>query len=479
MKLKRISFGRSGWFLLMFFSVLLFFFLPPLDTDFGWHWRYGHYIWQNQSVLKTNTFTVLNKGYYWPQSFHGYQLTTYVVYSLLGQMGLSLANGVLMVGVFLLLYIVLDKKLFSAWLVFLLMVGTSWYILWQGWRAQVLSLFLTLALLVILKSKKIWMSIPLFLLWVNIHGGFVLGLAILGIYLLLDMAVSWAKKKQLIINKSIRRFIIGTGSVLVTLINPYGIEIWRETWRHMSVPLDKLIAEWTPPPLLWQYLMGIIIAMVLAVLIKIKKKSFWLIFYFFVCAVFFYLGFIGRRFVLYFFLFAGLFFASLVSVKKWDSNINYQSIGKAIVLASLFFGITYRLPNTISTTSSWDRYCKPPKGTQQPCKVVEYIKDNDLSGNFFNAYEWGGFLVWQLPESQFFVDGRMPAWETASGESPYTIYLHLIQARDGWEQVMDSYNIDYLLIGSGTFLDLAVKDNSSRNWQELIRDDLAVLYQKK
>ncbi len=71
------------------------------------------------------------------------------------------------------------------------------------------------------------------------------------------------------------------------------------------------------------------------------------------------------------------------------------------------------------------------------------------------------------------------------GKSPYTIYLELIQARPGWQAEMDSYEIDYLIIGNGTFLDLelAGKDNFSGEnnndkWREIYRDKQAAIFQE-
>jgi len=95
----------------------------------------------------------------------------------------------------------------------------------------------------------------------------------------------------------------------------------------------------------------------------------------------------------------------------------------------------------------------------------------------YAAYEWGGFLIWQKPAVKVFVDGRMPAWRDKNGKSPYQVYLEIIQAQPGWNEKLRSLKTNYLLINSGTFLDLLLaKEAKKYNWQEVYRDKTAVIY---
>jgi len=42
-----------------------------------------------------------------------------------------------------------------------------------------------------------------------------------------------------------------------------------------------------------------------------------------------------------------------------------------------------------------------------PSGAVHFLKQNRLSGNMFNPYDWGGYLIWQLyPDYKVFTDGR-------------------------------------------------------------------------
>jgi len=70
----------------------------------------------------------------------------------------------------------------------------------------------------------------------------------------------------------------------------------------------------------------------------------------------------------------------------------------------------------------------------------------------------------------------MPAWKTDDGVSPYTTYLEIIQAKDGFSENLVDYGTEYLLIANGTFLDIRLSEGDML-WRELYRDKTAVIYQ--
>ena len=45
-----------------------------------------------------------------------------------------------------------------------------------------------------------------------------------------------------------------------------------------------------------------------------------------------------------------------------------------------------------------------------PVHAISYLKANPCKGNLFNSYNFGGFLIWQLPNTKVYIDGRMPSW---------------------------------------------------------------------
>ena len=74
----------------------------------------------------------------------------------------------------------------------------------------------------------------------------------------------------------------------------------------------------------------------------------------------------------------------------------------------------------------------------------------------------------------------MPAWKDENGNSPYQVFLEIIQTQPGWNKKLIKWKTDYLLINNGTFLDLLLQKESVKyNWQEVYRDDTAVIYKNK
>src|SRR3989344_4798041 len=224
--------------------IFLLFFLAPLDTDLGWHLRYGDYFLQTGNFLNENILTYLLPDYKWANSYTFYQILTSLIYKSGGFFALSFAYS--MLGV--LTYWVFDKinpqtRKFNL-ILFLLVVLLGWNVFNIGWRVQVFSftfLILTFYLLDLVERnwRVLFVLPPLFVLWANLHGAFVLGLAVLGIF---TIQLVWERKIKL----GTKLLGVTLVSALAALINPYGLGIYQEALRHAQYPLGGLIAEWLP-----------------------------------------------------------------------------------------------------------------------------------------------------------------------------------------------------------------------------------------
>lgn len=466
--------NKKIWIYLFFISVFIFFFLPHLDTDLGWHLKYGQYFWQTGRFLTNNHLSVLMPDYIWPNSYSFYQVLIFSIYKILGLFGLSLMSSLVFSLIFYLVF-KLTRSLTATQLTFLITIIPSWGILRLGFRAQIFTLLSILLVFWQLKNwpKKVWLLPGLFFLWTNLHGAFVLGLGILLLFCLFNF------------NK-LKPWLILISSFLVSLINPYGLKVYQEAWRHFhQVRLDQLIAEWVPPQPLWLGLAVISFLVSSWLFVKIKKNRYlWVVFI--NQAGFLYLTFQAKRNLPLFFLTSGLIFDQSSFFRKNQHNVNLKSASRALTILLLVFGILIRLPKTLKTDFNHQGFCDN-SFVSYPCQATNWLKTNKQPGNIFNMYRWGGFLAWELPDSKIFVDGRMPAWPHPSGKSPYTIFLEILQAKPSWHQQLVDYQIDYIFIPPGTFLDLdlsATKSadkqdwpSDSEGWQEIYRDQKAVIYE--
>jgi hypothetical protein len=80
---------------------------------------------------------------------------------------------------------------------------------------------------------------------------------------------------------------------------------------------------------------------------------------------------------------------------RWPLNAGF--IALAVVVAFLAFPDQQSLDEQVAAKS--------------PAGAVEYIKANHLVGPMLNTHEFGGYLIWALPEYPVFLDGRTDVFE--------------------------------------------------------------------
>ena len=197
-----------------------------LDPDFGWHLKSGEYIAQF-GIPKTDIFTYTASDFPWINHEWLNDVLFYWLFSIGGYLLLCLVFSAIWTFI-----IWLVGKNAQSWLVTLATFAT---IPFTGVRAitwSALGLALSIVLLKKPLSKYVYLIVPLiFIFWVNLHGSFVLGLFLLGYH-----ALKY-KSKGLGILLAV--------CVLITLVNPYGPELYTEIFRTMfDHNLRFRIAEW-------------------------------------------------------------------------------------------------------------------------------------------------------------------------------------------------------------------------------------------
>lgn len=473
MKKKTFYLGLSLFFIL---SALIFF-LPPVDTDLGWHLRCGEYFLKNLAPMRKNELTYLLPDHAWQNSYFAYQVATTLIYNLFGFLGLSLANAFFFGTLGVIIFFYTRKDLLSSLLVFLSTVAFGWGSLKFGFRAQNFTLLgITLVLYLLKRAEKnpqyLFLIPVVVAFWANFHGGFVLGLVVFAFFLITQV---FLKQKKLLL-PAVPAFLF---SILAGAITPFGLGVHQEAWHHAFYPLKRLIAEWVPPRLSWR-LAVLTITLAFSPIFFKKPKRF--LFPLLLALFFGWQAIFARRNLPLFGLVLGIAWADWLGQeefwKKFSPNLNRTLL--PILFSSLaFLLLVIRVPQTLSFIKSEEAICAKGMATY-PCQAIKWVKKQPLLGqNVYSAYEWGGFLEWKLPEYKPFVDGRMPAWPTPSGKSPYTIYLEIIQARPGWDKELEKYGTDWLLIQTGTFLDLELKRGDHPIWELIYQDEVASIYTKR
>ncbi len=104
-----------------------------------------------------------------------------------------------------------------------------------------------------------------------------------------------------------------------------------------------------------------------------------------------------------------------------------------------------------------------------PVDAVAFLRDNHPTGRLFNMYNWGGYLLWELPEYPVFVDGRTDLYDDALINE----WLTTVRGENGWQENLDRWQINTVLVEPDAAL---VENLKQAGWRQLFQDAVAVIY---
>ena len=459
--------------ILVFFIGVFILFKPPIDPDFGWHYKYGEYLFNNHHLLRQNIFSYNFTSYEWANSYWLSELVFFVFYRFLG----AIVAGIIFsaVGVFVLtiLFSKLRISQFSKYfgLILTFVVMSEYLITVRPMFFS--SIFMFILMYVLLYENKYLKYLPfLFFIWANSHADFTLGLFVFGLYTFFDLMRSLRLKK---ISTSL---FFGALSVLVTLINPYGYKLWTTLLKETHYFQFKYIAEWLPIRygdfISFAFSICILALVVSFLFLEGRKIQKWL---FLSIVVFLVFSLRSIYFV------RPLFIISIFSISSfWDLktsplfSIVPESLFKKIKYASFYFllltafsisGIFVKNIEQAGSYKDWSKEMKLPYAS------VIFIKSQKLQGRMFNLYAWGGYLIWQLPGHKTFIDGRMPSWRE-NGRSVFEDYIKITSEPKKYEKLFDSYKISWALDKPDSRL---IKFLKTKKWKTLYEDKVSIILQ--
>ncbi|AKM84835.1 MAG: hypothetical protein VE98_C0001G0378 [candidate division Kazan bacterium GW2011_GWA1_50_15] len=471
---------------------------PLVDPDFGWHLRSGMDLLKNLSVPRLDPYSYTAP--HWPWVNHEWLSDGMAafVYNIGGPFVLIALFALTVSGAFL-LAASLGKLELKYKLLASVMAGLAALPI-LGVRMQMLTLLgmaLVLWALYRFRNKEIknlWWLIPVFWLWTNLHGGFLMGLVILAVFFVAEIIKYTSERvwpkfyRRLHIAEvgfslpQLRHLIwVGLGSGLVTLINPYGWGLYYDFYKLFSTPFaTESIAEWQPVILsnigAQNYTIYISVLLLLLLLTYRKvEPTRWLL-----MGVFFYLSLLYWRNLPFFMIVSVGFLAETIYQHThlvFDGMVRnrYTLLVITAVVASM---VAQWISDVIPKTANLDATFA---AGGYPINAVNWAKTNPdkLGTKMFNEYGHGGFLVWQFPEQKVFIDGRMPYWRTDNDRLVFYDEQYILNARPGAiEMMQQEYGVDWVFIRAGLPLDWAL-DGQADTWEKVYYDRYEVIYRKK
>ncbi len=339
--------------------------------------------------------------------------------------------------------------------------------------------FITLWIYLLEKSRdgSLWLIIifPVtIVLWLNLHGGFVAGIGLVGVYCFVQLF----KKK-----KNLRYFIILGSIIPVLFINPYFEKYLIYIFKAVTMP-RPMIGEWRPIDLFGSIAdyPGFKILLVLAALITIFKvmKKEWKINYegWLFCLVTLYLSLRHKRHRVFFIITVSCFIYPyvfdlidrfIVYVKKNTDlkrfKLLYFTFSSAIYIFIFSFSVY-----AMATTAFEFRIPKE----MYPVEAVEYIKHNKLKGNILVGINYGSYTMWNLyPECLVASDGR---YEECYISELFDGVHNFFAAKKGWREFLGKYKHDHILMTN----DEPVFPEIMKlpDWKLVHKDEFASLFSK-
>lgn len=435
-----------------------------LDPDFGWHLEVGKEILKTRSIPRYDIFSFSMPGYEWID--HEWAVEAFWAWMQNHHLWplVVLLFSICYAAPFL-YYLAQAKKFLDFWLVGFFSILSFGYL---GVRPQAISfLFFFLAfeflrLRYLFGKKWIVLILPVFfLVWANLHAGFITGLIMFGLFLSSSFLKDIKRLGRFVFRKWRLDILIFILSLAATLINPYGFQLYGEILRVLfSAEAAKYILEWQSAI----YLPGLTSSVAhsfflwLGLSVVGSSYSLLLIFYrkaypfpFWVVSLFFFLGFIKT-------LKTGLFFfvtaisTFILGFQYLQEDVMRKRTGIPFSQDEQKFLLIAKYTLVLLIIGLFGSALWLGKGESYPETAAEFLRERvktGETGQILNNYGWGGYLIWQLPEVKVFIDGRMPHWRDRNGYSAMEDYVKVFYPegeRWEWREVFDRHKISEVIM---------------------------------
>ncbi|HKS30335.1 MAG TPA: hypothetical protein VJS44_21095 [Pyrinomonadaceae bacterium] len=481
----RLSIGRLFFLVLM----LALFFLATrevTDPDFWWHLRAGQYIFETRSIPHTDIFSFTFDGREWVTHEWLSELVIYAVFRWLGWGGLVAGFALLITAAFALSHRSCEKSgahPIASWLAVLLgalATAPVW-----GVRPQMFSLLLASLFLFILTgrmrgevNRSVWWLPLLMLLWVNLHGGYVLGIVLITIALFgtaLDGLME--KRTPAEIFRRVRPLLLVLlVCVAVVPLNPNGARLFTYPFETLaSSAMQEHIEEWFSPNFHQARFIPLAVLMFatfasLALSTKRLRVSELLM----LCATAYAVLRSGRHLPIFAFAAVPLLaeHATLwVKSQDWSQRLfapekiasRRQTLLRfAVLLVALIVSLMNVRHVVAKQAVSEEKHF--------PARAVEFLREQNLPDPIFNWYDWGGYLIWKLyPERRIYIDGRADVYGDAFLEE----FLRATKGQGDWREPLRRNSIRTVIVKPDSPLaGLLMKEEG---WSKAFEDGQAIV----
>lgn len=448
------------------FFVILTVVRGPVDADYWWHLATGRLILESGSVPSVDPFSFAYDG---PWIAHEW-LGELVIAELVDTVGFvitaalfgAMTAAALLLPAFALHRRGVQVKALLPWVV----IGSYALASYATVRPQVLSWLLLAVLVVLLMSLgagdryRPWLVIPLMLAWANLHGLWIVGLGVIGIYVAFTLVgrTPFAPRRWPALG-------ILAGAVAASVLTPAGPEGLLYPLRYLRQDDwgTAFIAEWQAADFTDPRQFGIALLILGVILFGRRSTSGWL-------ATVAVIGLAGAVLAVRNAPLAVVLSLPMLALAldAWLGEPREVPPARARQRRTLELGLAAVV--VVAMVVVLPRAMTGSEESVFPTAAFDRLEELDPDARLLVDYDWGGYAIHRVREwgGQVFIDGRSDMYPREIFEE----YLAMRRAGDGWEALLDRYEVEAILLPPDAPL---VDAASGAGWCSASADERAVL----
>lgn len=480
----------------LFGAALWFYSRQPLHhTDLWGHLAYGRLIWQTGRIPRTEPFMPLARGIPLIDTAWLSQVAGYLVTSRFGPAGIQFIHAAAVALCFACVALAsyrITRNVPATVAGLALFASLSWY-QFQIARPQTAGALCYCMLLAVLIAPRwcrpYFLAVPaLFCVWANLHGSFVMGIALLGCASL-GRAIEVARRTRSAAAATRdavfkRLALLTLLAALAGLANPYGWRVYAEVLSFSRNPNLTDVIEWQPLALgtrQGKIAVGAALALLIAWALSPRRLRAAEL-----------LAVVGLGVATFASARMIVWWAPLVAVScarhalaAWGRlrPISRHAAGRsqrtvswmvaAIVVAATSLVVT---PLGMQVLSGRECGLDEAVSAQTPVAATAWLRAHPPAGQVFNSYAWGDYLIWAGPPNvPVFVTSQAhlvppPVWRD---------YMSVIGLSPRWRDILDEYGVQVVLIDQRRRERLVERLDQDRHWHRAYADRIAVIFTRR
>lgn len=489
--------------------------LDLFDCDFWWHISTGRYIVETHSIPASDPFSFTsempeNKNLF-PQrenfilkQYWLAQVLFYLIYDLSGPKGMILLRALMLSGMLLLVLYRLRKWDVSFYVsfisVFLLFMLAARHI---GERPVLFTILFTPLTFIILEGfknrqkKLIFFLPPLMLLWANLHGGFIIGILIILVFMAGEGLKIILKQVRYARNEMVLFYTATILALFLSYINPSGWDAFSIALSPEYKFMEEGIQEYASLFYVYKERVypinyGIVVFLCLFPVILIARNKKMDITHILLLSGFFIMALRTGRYDIYYAI-----MASMILGRETDlllKDLFKKRLPEKIRTKMIFaFGVLTFLSAILFVVGSTKIEALKfglATGFSVPKAAVDFIEENKIEGRILNEAGLGGYITWRLyPWKKTFIDTRWLNYTTKSEMSWFLLSRESLKSHKIakgkmplWERLLEHYDINIIFTGLfdvyGQLVPAVLTLTEGEKWVPVYVDTISIVFVK-